>query len=169
MVVDGDEEFRWLFLSEYASVVRTTYLVLHDHARAEEIAQDAFVQLMRHWAKVGRYESPSAWLRRVAIRLAVKEARRDQRRLVLTRRVEETPSAPAPWGVPEVDEELIAAIRQLSPQQRSVVVLFYYEDRPMDQIAEILGCTPATGWVHLHKARKRLGVLLGTEVRSDVD
>ena len=44
---------------------------------------------------------------------------------------------------------------------RSVVVLFYYEDRPMDQIADILGCTTATGWVHLHKARKRLGVLLG--------
>lgn len=169
--MDRDEEFRWLFISEYPSVVRTTYLVLHDHARAEEIAQDAFVQLMRHWAKVGRYDSPSAWLRRVAIRLAVKEARRDQRRLVLTRRVEEMPGAPATRTMQgtEVDEELIAAIRQLSPQQRSVVVLFYYEDRPMDQIADILGCTPATGWVHLHKARKRLGVLLQTEVRSDVD
>ena len=69
----------------------------------------------------------------------------------------------------EVDEELVAAIRNLSPQQRSVVVLFYYEDRPMEQIAEILGCTPATGWVHLHKARKRLGSLLQTEVGSDVD
>ena len=167
--MDRDEEFRWLFISEYASVVRTTYLVLHDHARAEEIAQDAFVQLMRHWSKVGRYDSPSAWLRRVAIRLAVKEARRDQRRLVLTRRAEETPSAPRSGAPPEIDEDLVAAIRQLSPQQRSVVVLFYYEDRPMDQIADILGCTPATGWVHLHKARKRLGALLGTEVTSDVD
>jgi RNA polymerase sigma-70 factor (ECF subfamily) len=143
--------------------------VLHDHARAEEITQDAFVQLLRHWSKVGQYDSPSAWLRRVAIRLAVKEARRDQRRLVLTRRDHETPRAPAPERPAEVDEELVAAIRKLSPQQRSVVVLFYYEDRPMDQIADILGCTPATGWVHLHKARKRLGALLQTEVHTDVD
>jgi DNA-directed RNA polymerase specialized sigma24 family protein len=38
----------------------------------------------------------------------------------------------------------MAAIRQLSPRQRSVVVLFYYEDRPMDEIAEILAaqCRP---------------------------
>ena len=167
--MEADEEFRWLFVNDYPSVVRTTYLVLHDHARAEEIAQDAFVQLLRHWHKVGQYESPSAWLRRVAIRLAVKEARRAQRRLVLTRREHETPGAPATHATVEVDEELVAAIRTLSPQQRSVVVLFYYEDRPMDQIAEILGCTPATGWVHLHKARKRLGAILETEVRSDVD
>ncbi len=167
--MDADEDFRWLFVNDYPSVVRTTYLVLHDHARAEEIAQDAFVQLLRHWSKVSTYDSPSAWLRRVAIRLAVKESQRDQRRLVLTRRVEETPSAPSTTRVSEVDEELIAAIRTLSPQQRSVVVLFYYEDRPMDQIADILGCTPATGWVHLHKARKRLGALLDTEVHSDVD
>jgi RNA polymerase sigma factor (sigma-70 family) len=168
--VDADEEFRWLFVNDYPSVVRTTYLVLHDHARAEEIAQDAFVQLLRHWSKVGRYESPSAWLRRVAIRLAVKEVRRDQRRLMLTRRDHhETPRSPATEVTVEVDEELVAAIRTLSPQQRSVVVLFYYEDRPMDQIAEILGCTPATGWVHLHKARRRLGALLQTEVHSDVD
>jgi RNA polymerase sigma factor (sigma-70 family) len=167
--VDADEEFRWLFVNDYPSVVRTTYLVLHDHARAEEIAQDAFVQLLRHWSKVHQYESPSAWLRRVAIRLAVKEARRDQRRLVLTRRDHETPRPGAAGGPVEVDEELVTAIRKLSPQQRSVVVLFYYEDRPMDQIAEILGCTPATGWVHLHKARKRLGALLQTEVHTDVD
>src|SRR5690349_18614770 len=127
--MDADEEFRWLFVHDYPSVVRTTYLVLHDHARAEEIAQDAFVQLLRHWSKVRQYESPSAWLRRVAVRLAVKEARRDQRRLVLTRRDHETPHPPAAGGAVEVDEELVRAIRALSPQQRSVVVLFYYEDR----------------------------------------
>jgi RNA polymerase sigma-70 factor (ECF subfamily) len=122
--VDADEEFRWLFVNDYPSVVRSTYLVLHDHARAEEIAQDAFVQLLRHWTKVSHYDSPSAWLRRVAIRLAVKEARRDQRRLVLTRRDHDMPSAPSSTDVVEVDEELIAAIRTLSPQQRTVVVLF---------------------------------------------
>lgn len=167
--MDADEEFRWLFVNDYQSVVRTTYLVLHDHARAEEIAQDAFVQLLRHWSKVSQYDSPSAWLRRVAIRLAVKESKRDQRRLVLTRRDHETPGPASTPDLPEVDEELIGAIRTLSPQQRSVLVLFYYEDRPMDQIADIIGCTAATGWVHLHKARKRLGALLDTEVRSDVD
>ena len=38
----------------------------------------------------------------------------------------------------------------------------------MDQIADIIGCSTATGWVHLHKARKALGTLLSEEVDSDV-
>ena len=112
------------------------------------------------------YESPGAWVRRVAIRLAIRHARREQRRSVLTRAAAAEPMTPGP----EVgsDDELLEAVRHLSPQQRSVVVLFYYEDRPMAEIAEILGCSPATGWVHLHKARKRLAAVLDEEVGSDV-
>ena len=69
---------------------------------------------------------------------------------------------------PEMDVDLLNAIKSLPPQQRSVIVLFYYEDRPMDEIAQILGFSPSTGWVHLHRARKRLGALLTEEVGNDV-
>jgi RNA polymerase sigma factor (sigma-70 family) len=62
----------------------------------------------------------------------------------------------------------MAAIKALPPRQRSVIVLFYYEDRPMEDIARILDCSPSTGWVHLHRARKRLGALLTEEVGNDV-
>jgi predicted RNA polymerase sigma factor len=61
--VESIEEYRWMFAAEYPAVVRTVYLVLHDYARSEEIAQDAFVQLLRHWEKVRRYEAPEAWVR----------------------------------------------------------------------------------------------------------
>jgi DNA-directed RNA polymerase specialized sigma24 family protein len=84
--VDGDDEFRWLFAIEYPTVVRTVYFVLHDHARAEEIARDSFVQLLRHWGKVSRYDSPEAWVRRVAIRLAIRDAKRERRLALLTPR-----------------------------------------------------------------------------------
>jgi RNA polymerase sigma-70 factor (ECF subfamily) len=67
-----------------------------------------------------------------------------------------------------MDIDLLTAIKSLPPQQRSVVVLFYYEDRPMEEIAGIVGCSTATGWVHLHRARKRLGALLTEEVGNDV-
>jgi RNA polymerase sigma-70 factor, ECF subfamily len=162
--VEGSEEFRWLFAAEYPAVVRTVFFVLHDRARAEEIAQDAFVQLLRHWKKVSRYESPEAWVRRVAIRLAVRDANRERRLAVL--RLGGT--AEAPDCAAEMDVDLLAAIKQLPPRQRSVIVLFYYEDRPMAEIAQILGCSPSTGWVHLHRARKRLGALLTEEVGNDV-
>jgi RNA polymerase sigma-70 factor (ECF subfamily) len=41
------------------------------------------------------------------------------------------------------------------------VALFYLEDRPVGDVAELLGCTETTAKVHLHRARKRLGELLG--------
>jgi RNA polymerase sigma-70 factor (sigma-E family) len=166
--VDRDEEFRWLFATEYQSVVRTTYLVLHDHARAEEIAQDAFVQLLRHWQKVRDYDSPQAWVRRVALRLAARDARRERLGSLLARREAAAAPTTSPGTDPDSDADLRAAIRQLPAQQRAVVVLFYYEDRPMDEIARILGCSASTGWVHLHRARKRLGALLAEEVSDDV-
>jgi RNA polymerase sigma factor (sigma-70 family) len=106
-------------------------------------------------------------VRRVAIRLATREAEREHRRTVLARktifqdRVEPSPAA-------AIDPDLIAAIRSLPAQQRAVVVLFYFEDRPMEEIAEITGCAVSTGWVHLHRARKRLGTLLSEEVTNDV-
>ena len=52
--------------------------MLHDARRAEDIAQDAFVQLLRNWDKISRYERPDAWVRRVAIRLAMRSLRRER-------------------------------------------------------------------------------------------
>jgi RNA polymerase sigma factor (sigma-70 family) len=68
-----------------------------------------------------------------------------------------------------IDLDLADAIQQLPPWQRSAVVLFYLEDRPMQEIADILGCSTSTGWVHLHKARRKLAALLGEEVSEGVD
>jgi hypothetical protein len=103
------------FVAEYPALVRTVTLVLHDRSRAEEIAQDAFVQLLRHWSKVCRYESPGAWVRRVAIRLAVRDANRERRLAQLRpRSVDEAPALN-----PGVDVDLMAAIKTLPPRQRS--------------------------------------------------
>ncbi len=79
------EEFSWLFTREYRSIVRSVDMVLHDHARAEEITQDAFVRLLQHWNRVSKYDRPGAWIRRVAIRLATREAVRERRRPTVER------------------------------------------------------------------------------------
>jgi DNA-directed RNA polymerase specialized sigma24 family protein len=48
-------------------------------------------------------------------------------------------------------------------------VLFYLEDRPMAEVADLVGCSTSTGFVQLHQARKRLAATLGEEVDSNVD
>src|SRR5262245_15765949 len=66
------------FRQEFARVVRTIHLIVRDQARAEDIAQDAFLRLFQNWPKVSRYERPEAWVRRVAIRIAMRGRRQDQ-------------------------------------------------------------------------------------------
>jgi RNA polymerase sigma factor (sigma-70 family) len=154
---DAQAEFTWFFRAEFRAVVQTAYLVLHDREHAEDVAQEAFTQLLVHWKKVSRYERPDAWVRRVAIRLASRAAKRERRRTALER--DERPDAT--MSVRDLD--LVRALRELPPQQRAAIALYYFEDRPTAEVAHILECSESTATVHLHKARKRLADILGEE------
>lgn len=158
-----------LFAAQFAPVTRTIYFVLRDWSRAEEITQEAFVKLLKHWRKVSRYERPDLWVRRVAIRDAIRDRSRERRRSelhALAGYALETAADPGTLGTNHSD--LVTQLQRLAPQQRAVVVLFYLEDRPMDEIAEIVGCAPSTAWNHLRSARVRLAALMGEEVSEDV-
>lgn len=98
-------------------------------------------------------------MRKVAIRRAQRESSRRARRAVLEQAAQRV--ALLDDGIRLPDPELIAAIRALPPKQRAIVVLFYLEDRPMEEVAELVGCSTSTGFVQLHNARKRLAAALG--------
>ncbi len=155
---DSEAEFTAFFRAEFSRVVRTVSLLVGDRALAEEIAQEAFVSLYDHWRKVSRYERPEAWVRRVAIRMAGRAGRRERLRRALERRVPTAETAPS---APEHDGDVYRAVRLLPLKQRTAVVLFYFEDRPVAEVADLLGCSPATARVHLHRARGRLADVLG--------
>ena len=61
------DEFERVFRSAYRSVLGSTYLVLHDRGRAEEVTQDAFVRLYERWGKAVSIDHPVAWVRTVAV------------------------------------------------------------------------------------------------------
>ena len=159
-------EFEWVFRSTYPSVLRTTYLILHDRGRAEEITQDAFLRLCERWRGVARIDQPAAWVRRVATRAAVRQARLNRLRFSSVA-VDE----PTRWdAMPDVD--LARAVASLPPQQRAAVALYYLEDLPVDEVAHVLDVSSSTVKQHLHRARARLATLLSEvteEVSGDVD
>lgn len=154
---EATAEYTWFFRAEFRAVAQTAYLIMHDRQRAEDVAQEAFTQLLVHWKKVSRYQRPDAWVRRVAIRLASRTASRERRRAELES------DATREHRMPERDLDLVRALRSLPPQQRAAVALYYFEDRPTAEVAHILDCSESTATVHLHKARKRLAEILGEE------
>jgi DNA-directed RNA polymerase specialized sigma24 family protein len=144
-----------VFAESYSRVARAAFLVVGDREQARELAQDAFVQLLRHWTRVSTHDSPEAWVRVVAVRLALKARRRSERAGVAL----PLGSVAAPGG-DRVDVE--RAVAQLPTMQRAAVILHYLEDLPTESVARALGCRPATARVHLHRARIRLAELLAT-------
>ena len=153
-------DFDSMFAAEYAPVLRTVFLICHDNHLAQDITQEAFVELLRHWDKVSRYERPGAWVRRVAIRKLFKAMRRD------VRRREAEVAFEAPRTLEPADIDVLRAVRNLPLRQRTAVVLYYFEDRPLDEVAEVLECSTSTAAVHVHRARAKLGGLL-QEVSPD--
>ncbi|CUR60726.1 putative RNA polymerase sigma factor [metagenome] len=155
--------FSDFFHREFEPVARTAYVVLQNQQWAEDVAQDAFGQLYLNWTRISGYDNPQAWVRRVAIRIAVRLARREETRRVLTRG---QASHPPPPGR---DLDLAAALRTLPAQQRAAVALHYYEDRPAEEIGELLGCSASTVRTHLSRARARLAELLAEEEADHVE
>ena len=141
-------EFEQVFRSGYPSVLRTAYLVLHDRGRAEEVTQDGFLRLYQRWSQAVSYDHPVAWVRKVVVRDAIRRAERERRQQP---------------GLVLVDREA----NELPSRQRAAVVLFYLEDRPVDEIADLMDVSASTVKQHLYQGRKRLSqVLVGGVVRD---
>ncbi len=152
----GGQSFDTLYRDSFAVVVRSVRWIVGDAEVAREITQDAFVAALVHWRKVSTYDNPGAWVRRVAIRQAVRAARRTRI----------APSLETTDVNPDRDDALDvrAAVAALPASQRAAVVLHYLHDLPVGEVARMLGCSDSTVRTHLFRARKSLAVRLGEEV-----
>lgn len=158
-----DQAFEEFFRTQVASVVATAFRITGDREVAEDIAQDAFYRAAARWRRLRRYDRPGAWVRRVAIRDAVRASRKASR-YDRTRSVAAASDSRSHrlWSGDHVpDDDVWAAVRSLPGQQRAAVVLYYVEGVPTCEVAGLLGCSDATVRSHLRAARQRLAHLLG--------
>lgn len=116
---------------------------------ASDAAAEAFAQALRRGDALAY---PLAWIWRVAFRVAAGELKRRAR---MEHRLPDV----AAEGEQRA-HELVSLLRQLPDKQRAAIVLHYYADRPVKDVAAALGVTPATARVHLHRGRRRLMKLL---------
>lgn len=149
------EDFEAFYKRQYPRAVGLAYALAGKRHLAEEIAQDAFIAGYRRWERISAYDSPEAWLRRVIVNRATS---------VLRRGVTEVKAMPRlrvglehfPPLEPRADD-VWGAVRALPRRQAQAIALFYLEDLSLEQIAEVLECSPGTVKTHLRRGRERLG------------
>jgi RNA polymerase sigma-70 factor, ECF subfamily len=154
-------ELRELYAASYARLVGVLTLAAASREEAEEVVQEAFVQLIPRWNTVRAYDDPEAWVRRVAFRRLSNRRRTSRvaaRTLSVLRRA---PNAPAVSG-DRVD--VVRALAVLPVAQRQVLVLHHLLDFPVERVAAELGISVGTVKSRLARGRAALAPLLGVEV-----
>ena len=152
-----DARYEAFFREQFAKVARTATLVMGDVEDGMDVAQEAMARAYQHWRKVGAMDRPDAWVHKVATNLALSRLRRRPSRPNAYEHPVPEPDAP--------DDELLDAVRSLSPAQRSVIALRFYLDWSIEDVAEALGKKPGTVRALTHQGMERLRSLLLEETR----
>lgn len=124
-----------VYREQRLALLRLGYLLSGSREAAEDAVQSAFASAQTHWERVGE---PTAYLRRAVVNQVKGEQRRTLRRSARALPGRHDVELP-----PEVDETW-HSLRKLSVQQRRVIVLHYYADLPLVEIADLLGRPAAT-------------------------
>jgi RNA polymerase sigma-70 factor (sigma-E family) len=163
--MDREVELREFVSARGRALSRTAYLLTGDHQAAEDLVQEAYVVLVRRWQKSGTVD-PEAYVRRILYSRFVDGWRR-------RRRLSELPWA-SPPDAPGDDEAgratdrltLKGALARLTPKQRAVLVLRFYEDLTETQAAAALGISPNTVKTQTRVALQRLRELVPDAIAS---
>jgi RNA polymerase sigma-70 factor (sigma-E family) len=158
---DLEREYVEYFQPRLPQLHRLAVMLCGDADRGDDIVQAAVTTLYTRWRQVRQADNVDAYVRRSVVNAFLSERRRFWSRVVLT---ETLPDRPAVTGQPADERlEIRAALKKLPPKQQAVLALRFLCDLPVDEVAEIVGCSPGTVKSQtsdgLAKLRKQLGAL----------
>jgi RNA polymerase sigma-70 factor (ECF subfamily) len=148
-----------LFRAHWHRAHRAAYLVVHDAAAAEDIAQEAFLAAVRRLDGFDRRRPFGPWLHRIVVNRAIDWTRARQLRRE-AELVEELAAAPAPPSEPEDPDAVAAALASLSPEHRAVIVLRHLLEYTPGEIADLLDLPRGTVNSRLRRGLDRMRELL---------
>jgi RNA polymerase sigma-70 factor (ECF subfamily) len=152
--------FDSLFEKYQDYVYNIVFGIIGKSDEAHDVTQEVFVQVYRSLKSFRRGSRFATWLYRIAVNRAVDSARasRNWRWLPLDETLRATPDpADSPTRTVErhADQDAVHGVLQQVPvQHRDVLVLRYFQDLSVEEIAEVLGCSTTAAKVRLHRARQ---------------
>src|SRR5947209_10537906 len=157
----SEADLEELFRRHWRRAYRTAFLIVHDHAAAEDIAQEAFIRAIRTLERFDRQRPFAPWLGRIVANRAIDWTRaRAARREVDQPDATEREADPSTGRGAPYSEELVAALRSLAPEHRAVVVMRYVLEFTPGEIAEALELPRGTVNSRLRRALDALDVRL---------
>jgi RNA polymerase sigma-70 factor (ECF subfamily) len=158
------EAFEALVAAYRRRVFGVAYAIVGSRAAAEDVAQEVFVKL---WKSLDRYDGRarlSTWIYAITRNAAISALRRDRPSGSLSDAavLAEAEAHAAAWDEPRADDAALwRAVAALPAAQRQAVILYYQDERPVEEVAAMLGTPVNTVKTHLHRARARLAAVLG--------
>jgi RNA polymerase sigma-70 factor (sigma-E family) len=140
---------------------RTAFLLCGDWHTAEDLAQTTLAKLFVSWRRISQLDAVQAYATRTLVNSYLAGQRRKRAAELLLSRLPERATQPQE---PELKLVVLDALATLPAKARAVVVLRYWEDLSVEQVADLLGCS--TGNVKSQSARSldKLRAVLGAEV-----
>ncbi len=153
-------------------LVRAGHLMTGDAADAEDLVQETLLRVAHRWKRVRSMDHPAAYAHRVLVNLVLHDAgRRSRRRTELwpNDSAAEAADESAARALLEVDDvaEFRWALAQLPARQRAVLVLRYWADLPVAEVADMLGCSEGTVKSTASRAAARLAAMLERSAPAD--
>ncbi|MBA3551908.1 MAG: sigma-70 family RNA polymerase sigma factor [Actinobacteria bacterium] len=143
-----DPGFEELYRANHSVVFRAAYLLSGRREIAEDATQEAFARALERWSRLGGQPWVAGWV----MSTALNEVRRSWRRRGAASPTDVGEGLPG--GEDAID--LWRGIRRLPRRQQEAVVLHYVADRPLGEVAAVMGCQVGTVKAHLSRARKVL-------------
>lgn len=155
--LDGDQgAFDRLYARYREKVYVLAMGILMDAEDAADAVQDTFSLAYRNLGRFKQQSRFGTWLFRIAVNASIQLSRKRKNR-ALSSELDDSIAVPAPQEDEQtIDAALVsAAMAKLKPDDRAVLTLFYWEDLPLEQIGESLGCAANAAKTRLYRARER--------------
>ena len=160
----SDADYTEFVHASWPTLYRTAYLMLGDRGLAEDLVQTALAKTYASWGKLRDVGAARSYARTTLVNTATSWFRKRGWR---AERPTETVEDHSYYYVDlSLRPALMAALSQLAPRQRAVVVLRFYEDLSVGETAEALHCSEGTVKSQTSDALSRLRGLLGESVLS---
>jgi RNA polymerase sigma-70 factor (sigma-E family) len=143
------------------ALIRYAFLLTGDRTAAEDLVQDALIKTFTRGRATNDIVFTEAYVRRALVTRAIDGFRSRRRFLAVRHLIATEPAQAGPEGATTTHVDLASALTALSPQQRACIVLRYYEDLTVPEIADRIGCALGTTKRYLSDALHALEKTLG--------